>query len=632
MTKWAGIERQALLLAMVPVMVLAILLDGYFIYFSFLDIDEMFQNRNRLIAQQLVASAEYGVFSDNRQLLQQQVNAVLSQPEVKSVAVHNRDHLLLASAGKLSDKVNQQNPLFENADSMWIYHAIYPTQIQLDDEMNQLVPAKLALGSVTIEISKHITNSKKLEFLLVNLGLLALVLLASLLLVNRISQRITSPILNMRNAVRRIAEGHFDERIKAPFEIVEFQELATGFNEMTEQLQIERTQLQQKIHNATQALRQKVKEVEEANSNKTRFLAAASHDLRQPMHALGLFVGELQNLLSSSEQIVVGQRIEKSVDALSGLLDALLDISKLDAGVVVPYRRDVNLNEILVRIAKSFSVIAVEKNIKLRVVPTNTWVDSDPILLERILINLVSNAVRYTPNNGAIFVACRRRGDQLKIEVRDNGIGIDSSEHENIFREFIQLTNPERDRGNGLGLGLAIVRRMSVLLGHQLELKSALGKGSTFAVYLKSAKSRHTEIYAGDRRVGDRLDYKITDKQFLVVDDDLLVQQGTQGVIESWGGKVKVASSVADAIKLLQSDNFDAVICDYRLPDGNGLQVGEYLQSVTGSRKHFILISGDTAPEILAAVNQYQFNLLHKPVRPAKLRSLLLHILLARRA
>lgn len=630
MTKRMGIERQALWLAMAPMVVLAILLDGYFVYFSFNEMNEMFHDRNQLIARQLVISAEYGVFSDNRELLQQQVNAALKHPEVKSVAVYNRHHQLLVMVGRLPDKVNQQTPLFEDAESMWIDQTIYPTQIQTDDMMASSV---MALGRVSIEVSKHLLYEEKIKFLAIDLGLLALVLLGSLLIINRIAQRIIAPVLTIRNAVRQIAEGHFGERIVVQSEIAEFQELALGFNEMTAQLQIERVQLEQKIQEATLALRQKINEVEEANSNKTHFLAAASHDLRQPMHALGLFVGEMQNLLSSPEQVQVGKRIEKSVEALSGLLDSLLDVSKLDAGVVVPRRRDVNLNEILARLAKNFSVIAAEKNIRLRVRPTMVWVHSDPVLLERILGNLVSNAVRYTPRNGAIYVACRRCGERVKIEVRDSGFGIDPSEHQNIFREFTQLQNPERDRANGLGLGLAIVRRLLALLEHQLELKSALGAGSTFSIKLERVRiddQAKADKRVGDRRSGDRLEIKMTGKRVLVVDDDILVQQSTQGVVESWGCLVKVAFSVAEAMKLCRSGSFDAVICDYRLPDGNGLQLVEYLRSSSATPPKFILISGDTAPEILAAVNQQGFNLLNKPVRPARLRSLLMHVLSGR--
>jgi signal transduction histidine kinase len=331
------------------------LLDGYFIYFGFNDLDNMFFERNQLIVQQLVASTEYGIFSDNRELLQQQVEAVLAKPEVKTVAIYNRDHQVLALGGQLADKVNQAEPFFEDNRSMWIYQDIYSTQIQLDDAVAAMAPPISALGGVTIEVSKQVANREKIKFLVINLALVLLVLLVLLVVVNRVSRRITQPILLMRRALKRVAEGDFEKPIYLHSKISEFQALAVGLNEMTNQLRLDRTQLEQRIAAATQELQQKKSEAEEANTNKTRFLAAASHDLRQPIHALGLFVGEIQKLMVSAEQKKVAERIEQSVQAMSDLLDSLLDMSKLDAGVVVPHLQAIELDRILRRLAADYS-------------------------------------------------------------------------------------------------------------------------------------------------------------------------------------------------------------------------------------------------------------------------------------
>jgi signal transduction histidine kinase/ActR/RegA family two-component response regulator len=628
MNKMSSIEKRVLWLAMVPVLLLAVLLDGYFIYFGFNDLDVMFHDRNQLFVKQLVATTEYGVFSDNRDLLQQQVNAMLDNAEVKSVAVHNRDHHLLAVVGNLTYKVNQKNPIYDDGQSVWIYQNIYPTQLQIDDSVEMIAPPAIALGNVIIEVSKHAENQEKRDFLLINLALVTSVLIGLLIAVRRLSHRFTAPVLAMRRAVQRVGAGYLDERISSRFDIAEFQELAAGFNQMSSQLQSERANLEQRIEAATLELKQKKTEAEEANANKTKFLAAASHDLRQPMHALGLFVGEMQNLMTSTEQKQVAERIEQSVEAMSGLLDSLLDVSKLDAGVVVPHLQAVDLDSIFRRLAHDYSAIAVEKNIELRVKPTAFVVYSDPQLLERIIGNLLSNAVRYTPANGTIFMGCRRRGERVEIEVRDNGIGIDPAQHQAIFGEFVQLANKERDRGKGLGLGLSIVQRLVTLLGHQLELRSQVNLGSTFVLALKLFDVQARPAHIGlDRRLISRGHPKIADQKVLVVDDDILVRESTKGIIESWGCRVTVTESVAEALKWCRETNFDLVICDYRLKDGNGLQVAEYLKSHSSQHANFILITGDTSPDILSTISQLDFNMLSKPVRPAKLRSLILHLL-----
>jgi signal transduction histidine kinase/ActR/RegA family two-component response regulator len=543
---------------------------------------------------------------------------------VKSIVVRNRDQHLLAAAGRLAEQ-----SLRDDSQSLVITQPIFPTAVWLDEAVDSS-SIKVALGSVTIEMSKVKIIRDKFYLLGINLALTLIVLLISMWMVRSVSRRTTLPIVMMNDTVRRLGEGELAERISSPTDIEEIQELAVGINQMAEQLQLERRQLEDKVQAATLALRQKVKEEEEANFNKTRFLAAASHDLRQPMHALGLFVGELKNSLTTAEQVLVAERIAISVEAMSGLLEALLDVSKLDAGVMLPYFKKFSLLDIFDRLARNFSVIAAEKNIKLRVVPTVVWVYSDPVLLERMISNLMSNAVKYTSRGGSILVACRQRGDKLKIEVRDNGVGIDPAEHENVFREFVQLTNPGRDRSNGLGLGLAIVRRLAVLLGHHIELKSAAGLGSTFCLWLDQVSAEENNqlpVDSGDRRAGERINQKISGQRVLVVDDDILVRESTKGIIESWGCQVTIAESFASAISQCQLNTFDLVVSDYRLPDGNGLQLAEYLQSSVAKAPKFILISGDAAPEILSEVRYNGLDLLHKPVRPAKLRSLIMHVL-----
>jgi len=637
-----GIERQTLAVAVIPILILALLLESYFTYTRFADLDRALFERAKLIVRQLASSSEYPVFSGNQVLLQQQIDTAFSQQDVNSIIVLDADSKLIAGAGgmrnsgererleNLASKAKDFSAFQEDRNVLRLYQSIVATQIKLDELGNssaENAPNK-ALGSVIVEIGKGRLNREKIEMLGLNLFLLLLVLMTTMLIAMRVSRRITRPVLQMNNAIRRIGEGHLDTYI-AGNRVLELDELASGINDMVRLLRQDRNTLQQRIDDATQELRKKKEEAEKANSDKSRFLAAASHDLRQPMHALGLFVGELHNRLETPEQRKIAGKVEESVEALSSLLDSLLDISKLDAGIVIPQIQGVDVEIMIQRLVQDFNPVALRKNITLRVRSLNEMVLSDPVLLERILLNLLSNAIRYTPPNGTVLLACRRWGDNLRIEVRDNGIGIPPDEQQNVFREFVQLANSARDRSKGLGLGLAIVDRLARLLHHTLDLHSVPNRGSTFAVTVprvfgvEDLLAEPGNVPVAVMPKSDRLE----NLRVLVVDDDMLVRTSTAGILESWGCQVSVGESLEAVWNEYAESHFDLVICDYRLPDGNGLQLADRIKEHCEVPPAFILISGDTSPEILQAVNERDHHLLHKPVRPAKLRSLMLFML-----
>ena len=233
---------------------------------------------------------------------------------------------------------------------------------------------------------------------------------------------------------------------------------------------------------------QREKEIaERANLAKSTFLAAASHDLRQPVHALGLFVGALRGVAMAPEGRRLIEQIEASINAMDGLFTALLDISRLDAGVVAVQRRPFAIQSTLDRVCRDYLHEAQAKGVSLVCKDCAAIVETDPVLVERILRNLVSNAVRYT-DRGRVVVGCRRRGAAISVQVWDTGIGIPQRPAGRVFQEYYQLGNPERDRAKGLGLGLAIVRRLTDLLGCELKLRSEPGKGSCFEVAIPLAK------------------------------------------------------------------------------------------------------------------------------------------------
>jgi signal transduction histidine kinase/ActR/RegA family two-component response regulator len=447
---------------------------------------------------------------------------------------------------------------------------------------------------------------------------LVLAVLASLVL----ARRMVTPIKKLQEGATRIGAGALDQHIEVATHD-ELESLADEFNHMTARLRESYAGLEQKVDERTH-------ELAAANQAKSRFLASASHDLRQPMHALGLFIAQLRARIHDLETLAIVGKVESAVTALQELLDALLDISRLDAGVVSPTPIDFRLQALFTRLEASFAPQAERKGVRLRAAPTRLAVLSDPVLLERILLNFLTNAVRYT-ERGAILLGCRRHGKHVRIEVWDTGVGIAPEHIEAIFQEFYQVGNPERDRAKGLGLGLAIAARLARLLGSRIEMRSHPGKGSVFAIELPVGVAR-AEIETANAPAPIE---SLPGARVLVVDDDVLVREAMASLLAQWGCRVTMAATGAEAAAALDGEGGvpDAVLCDYRLPGGEtGVDVIARLRAAAGRPVPAALITGDTAPERLREAKLAGHALLHKPVRPAKLRALLEQLLSVSRA
>ena len=355
----------------------------------------------------------------------------------------------------------------------------------------------------------------------------------------------------------------------------------------------------------------------QANAEKSRFLAAASHDLRQPVHALGLFVGALraQPLRKASRGLI--DHIESAVDALDGLFTSLLDISKLDAGVVEVSWEPVRLGPLLERLVRELQTEAAAKGLELRARPTSQMLRSDPVLLERVLRNVMTNAVRYT-DRGRVFVGVRREGARVRIEVRDTGVGIAPADQETVFREFQQVGNPERDRSKGLGLGLAIVRRIAPLIEAEVRLVSAPGRGTTFSLTAPTWRGEPGEAKAHLHVPG-----RVPFGPILVVEDEIEVRQAMEALLTQWGMPHRTAASAKDLIDALPAGVSPAlIISDHRLRDGEtGLTAVSRLRQAFGAHIPAMLVTGDTAPERLEEVEASGLMVLHKPVGNARLRA-----------
>ena len=373
------------------------------------------------------------------------------------------------------------------------------------------------------------------------------------------------------------------------------------------------------------------REAEEANRMKTRFLAAASHDLRQPLHALGLFSDSLQRRIADPEQKAIAEHIWESVEALEQTFDALLDISRLDAGIVQPKTQAFALMSLFERVASDCAPEATAKGLELKVHTTRLATRSDPVLVEQILRNLVSNAIRYT-DHGSVLIGCRARGPAVRVEVWDTGIGIAEDKRTRIFDEFYQAD--ERDRREGLGLGLAIVRRVAHLLSTQIELESSVGRGSVFRFRLPRCA-----LAASDARVP--VDPPVTgaaplrEAIVLVIDDDTPVLEAMREALRSWGVTAVTARSLACALaRLPECGRYpDAIVSDFRLGHGaSGIEAIKRIQHELGVAVPAMIITGDTAPKSLRVIQASGYCYLPKPVTAERLRAELLKLLDAARA
>jgi len=433
--------------------------------------------------------------------------------------------------------------------------------------------------------------------------------------------RMVRPIRALQEGAARLGTGELEQKIEVRTGD-ELETLADEFNHMAARLRESYAGLEQKVAERTE-------ELVTANRAKSRFLAAASHDLRQPMHALGLFVTQLKSRIKDPENRHLTGRIEAAVSALQGLLDALLDVSRLDAGVVNANLSNFSLAALLDRIDTAFAPEASDRGLHFRVKHCRLAAHSDPVLLERILINLVANALRYT-ERGGILVGCRRRGSRVRIEVWDTGVGIPPEHQQAIFQEFYQVGNPERDRSKGLGLGLSIATRLARLLDGRIDVRSVPCRGSVFAVEVPRA----TEWQAArPDRTTAAIDDLLRGACVLVVDDDALVLEAVAGLMMQWGCRVITATGGDQALTIASQTAAppDAVLCDYRLPAGEtGDMVIRRLRERFGPHLPAALITGDTAPERLREAKTSGIPLLHKPVQPARLRALLEHLVASR--
>ncbi len=362
-----------------------------------------------------------------------------------------------------------------------------------------------------------------------------------------------------------------------------------------------------------------------ANIDKSRFLAAASHDLRQPLHAVNLFVETLEQKITTKEQKSDLTHIQHGLDSLDELFNALLDITQLDSNVLSINKTNFSLEHQMSKWIDQYSIQAEKKQLKLEVKDCNHFIYTDPVLLEQVIRNLLSNAIRYT-QKGQVDIYCTPSKDNnIELHIRDTGIGIPEKNKDDIFNEFYQLNNPERDRNKGLGLGLAIVKRISQRLNFQLNYTSTQDKGTEFIVVL--SKGQQTK-QVPHKKVTEAQINIVNHLKVMIVDNEIQILQAMENILLSWASIPTSADSTEVALQLIR-DGYqpDIIITDYRMPGNiNGSELIKLVQQQVGNIPGIIL-TGDTGEDVIAEIKTAKQVRLTKPLKPAQLRIAISHLM-----
>ena len=617
-----SLAQQLVLLAVLPA-VLAMLGTIGVLTRQYLDgVSELVRANARAVALQLATASQTPLADLDRRALLRLAQGGLQQPHVQQVQLWSDDGEILANA--------------ETMDRLRA--AGVQVLVPVMDEAGQ------PLGQVMVEMSLDAVGHARRTVWFNVLLVLGASLLGVLLAGTWAARRISAPIQRLGQAVDRLGAG---EEVHVPLEgTAEVRHLQAGFNAASRALAESQRLLQSRVDAATAELARKNQQLEVASQAKTRLLAAASHDLRQPLHALTLFSDGLANGETDPLKLQRIGHIRECVDSLDRLFSELLNLSQLDAGVLQPQWREFALDRLFDEISRNFRPVAEQQMLRLVVRKTDAWVRSDYVMLSRILSNLVSNSLRHTAEGG-VLVGARQRGRQVWIEVWDTGVGIAPQHQDRVFEEFYQVETacPEAGAaaaanaggasggraGRGMGLGLATVQRLAALLNTRVELRSRPGRGTCVRVSMRAvAPAEAARAPAPALPAPPAQDGRLDGLRVLVIDDERTILEGLQAVLGSWGAEVMAAQSRAEALALaaLWPSPPDVVVSDLLLQGGdNGLDVLAALERHPrgiGAGTARLLVTGETKPERLREVASTGIAVLYKPVSPAALRQAIL--------
>jgi signal transduction histidine kinase/CheY-like chemotaxis protein len=633
--KWSDIRTRVMLAAWLPALMVGIGLSAAFLLGRSSDLNDAYQQRSRALARQLASASEYGIFSANVAQLHAISLGATKEPDVRSVDIFDSHGNRLIRVGAPLARypvmgMQESSTHDETSDLDILVQPVHSSQIELDDvfEVTERTPPAAAqgLGHVVLVMSRHSLVAREHSMLMLGFFITSGGLLLGALVAYLIARGVIQPIQRVSRQVERLENGELGFRALVHADDP-FSALQRGLNNMAQRLQDSQQLLEYRVDKATQDLRAQKETAEEATRTKSRFLAAASHDLRQPSHALGMFLGRLMQFPHGAEETKVLDHLHASVQAQQDLLDSLLDIAQLETHSVKISIRAFSVAELFAPLLPGLQAQADAKSLEMRIHQSPLWVLSDPALLTRMLLNLLQNALRYT-EQGGILLACRAvQGRRFaRIEVWDTGVGIAPRHQKDIFKEFFQVSNSERDRSKGLGLGLGIFDRTARLLGHTVGVKSVLGRGSCFSIELPLALSLNDQILPDDSSAWPM--NNLQGVRVLVIEDDVLVAQALHMVLSSWGCEVAIADGAQEALTQMGSGmSPQLILSDYRLRAGeNGLDTVQWIREEAQLDIPACLMSGDVESNLANVCHDAGIHFLQKPVRPAVLRNVILQL------
>ena len=566
-------------------------------------VNDLMRANAQTVALQIATAAQSPLAHMDRRALLRIAQSGTFQPHVQQVQVWSEDGEIVANA--------------ETVDRQRSEGVQVVVPVVTDDGQPS--------GKVMVEMSLAAVRSARNTVWFNVLLVLGASLLGVVLAGAWAARRISAPIRRLGEAVDRLGAG---EEAQVPVEgTAEVRHLQAGFNQAASALAESQRLLQSRIEVATAELARKNQQLEVASQAKTRLLAAASHDLRQPLHALTLFSDGLANGEHDPVRLQRIAHIRECVDSLDRLFSELLNLSQLDAGVLQPQWVDFPLDGLLDEISRNFRPVAEQQDLRLVVRKTDLWVRSDYVMLSRVLSNLVSNSLRHTVEGG-VLVGARRRGRSVRIDVWDTGVGIAPQHQAKVFEEFYQV-DPQRTQAargtRGMGLGLATVQRLASLLNTRVELRSRPGRGTCVSITVRTVPAPATPMPVPVAAAAED-DIRFDGLRVMVIDDERTILEGLQVVLGQWGAQVLAAQTRAEALSL--ADQWaappDVVVSDLLLQGGdNGLDVLAALERHPhgiGPHTARLLVTGETKPDRLREVAAAGVTVLYKPVSPRALR------------
>jgi len=603
--------------ALLPTAISAVLLVTLLTRHQMDTLHEMGRSTADAIAQQAATVSGDPLRTGERRELSRIARSIAQLPQVARVRISDRDGEIVA---------DRLNGTVGDDDSLTVSREVY-------DPVSHRV-----VGSVTVDVS--VEDAVAAQRASVHNAMLWLILnLVMAVAIGWSAARwLSAPLRNLAIAVRQLGLG--DRTVVVPVtDDTEIGDLQRGFNGAASKLLHAQIGMEREISAATEELARKNAALEAASVAKARFLAAASHDLRQPLYALTLFSSGLAVDEFDPVRLNRIAHIQECVEALDHLFSELLDLSRLETGAMPAEIRDVPLDDIFEEVSVNFRMVAEQHDLRLVVRTTGLWVRCDRTMLARILNNLVSNALRYTRCGGVLVGARRRRDGTVRIDVWDTGLGIAKEHLNHIFDEFYRVeSGPEMGRPEGtrrgLGLGLSTVQRLAVLLGSSASVRSEPGKGTVFSVSLPETAPGVAELIIA--RTPDPVPRRsIVGMRVLVIDDEPSILAGISYLLGSWGCEVMTAEDAQQALEAVHQwmQPPDIVISDLRLREGTGLDViallDRYYRRRPGDPLPFarVLITGETRGDFLSNVDRETTQVLYKPVSPERLHDVMVSAL-----